>query len=142
MARRPHPAVWMFVATRHVEMRVVAALAEAGFDDVTLAQGRVMARVGPNGTRLTDLATAAQITKQSAGFLVDQLEQAGYAERRPDPTDARARLVCIGERGQQALVVARRVERQIEREWERHLGRDRMRQLREILDDLREITDL
>lgn len=138
----PHPAVWMFVAVRHVETRVLAAVQEAGFDDLTLAQARLMARIGPDGIRLTDLAVAAQITKQSAGFLVDQLEQAGYVARRPDPADARARLVRIGRRGERALTVARRVEREIEREWESRLGRERMTALREILADLREITDV
>jgi MarR family len=42
------------------------------------------------GTRLTVLAEAARITKQTAGALVDQLERSGYVVRRPDPTDARA----------------------------------------------------
>ena len=138
----PHPAVWMFVAVRHVETRVLAAVHEAGFGDLTLAQARLMARIGPDGIRLTDLAVAAQITKQSAGFLVDQLEQAGYVARRPDPADARARLVRIGRRGERALTVARRVEREIEREWESRLGAERMAALREILADLREITDV
>ncbi|MFF4545156.1 MarR family winged helix-turn-helix transcriptional regulator [Streptomyces sp. NPDC001435] len=73
-------------------------LAEAGFDDFTPAQARVLQRVGPDGTRLTELAEQAQITKQTAGFLVDQLEKAGYVRRAPDPTDKRARLVCLAER--------------------------------------------
>lgn len=37
----------------------------------------------------------AGVTKQTAGFLVDQLEHAGYVERVADPTDGRARLVRI-----------------------------------------------
>ena len=36
---------------------------------------------------LTELAQAAQVTKQTAGFLVDQLERAGYVERAADPSD-------------------------------------------------------
>jgi hypothetical protein len=42
------------------------------------------------GARITDLAERAQVTKQTAGFLVDQLERAGYVRRVPDPRDARA----------------------------------------------------
>jgi hypothetical protein len=41
----------------------------------------------------------AEITKQSAGFLVDQLESGGYVDRVPDPADGRARLVRVAERG-------------------------------------------
>lgn len=131
----------MAIAARHVEMRVVEHLRSGGFDDLTLAQGRVAARIGEHGTRLTELAAAAQVTKQTAGFLVDQLERAGYVERRPDPIDARARLVCLAERGRRAQARAREMERTVEREWEQRLGRSRMRQLRAALADLREVTD-
>jgi len=134
-------ALLMFIAHRHAESRIIAELAAAGYDDLTLAQARVAARIGPDGTRLTDLADQAQITKQSAGFLVDQLEAAGYVARGPDPTDARARLIRLAERGRAVQAHARKVERTIERDWERHLGKDRMRALRAALTDLREITD-
>ena len=135
-----HPGLLMFVASRHVEMRVMAALGAAGHP-ITMAQGRVAARIGPHGTRLTELAEQAGITKQSAGFLVDQLERAGYVERVPDPSDARARLVRLAERGREVQRLARREERRIEREWTEHLGEERMGQLRAALTSLREITD-
>jgi len=81
------------------------------------------------------------ITKQSAGFVVDQLERAGYVERVPDPSDARARLVRIAERGHQMLPLAASVVSEVEAEWTEHLGKRRMGQLREVLAKLREITD-
>lgn len=137
----PATAVWMFVAVRHVEQRVIDHLRAGGFDDLTLAQARLAARLDDAGMRLTELAAAAQVTKQTAGFLVDQLERAGYVERRPDPTDARARLVVIAPRGRRAQQRAREVEEAVEAEWEAHLGADRMAGLRQSLLDLREITD-
>ena len=138
---RPSTGVLMFIAQRHVEMRVMEAVAALGYDDLTLAQARLGARIGEEGTRATDLAEAAQVTKQTAGYLVDQLERAGYVERRPDPTDARARLVCLSDRGRVVREEARTVERRIAREWSRHLGAERYRELRTMLEELREITD-
>jgi DNA-binding MarR family transcriptional regulator len=131
----------MFVAVRHVEQRVLEHLRAGGFEDLTLAQARIAARIGDDGSRLTDLAAAAQVTKQTAGFLVDQLERAGYVERRPDPTDARARLVVVAERGLRAQQRAREIEAIVEAEWEAHLGQERMGALREALLDLRTIVD-
>ncbi|MGY1744997.1 MarR family winged helix-turn-helix transcriptional regulator [Blastococcus sp. SYSU D00695] len=130
-----------FFPYRALETRVLQALAAAGFDDITLAQGRIAARVGEHGTRLTDLAEQAQVTKQTAGFLVDQLERAGYVHRVPDPSDGRARLVCFADRGRAAVAVARRVEVEVEAEWTAHLGADATRALREALTRLREVTD-
>jgi DNA-binding MarR family transcriptional regulator len=131
----------MFVAHRAMETRVLDALAEAGFDDVTMAQARVFQRIGAQGTRLTDLAEQAQVTKQTAGFLVDQLERAEYVERRVDPIDGRARLVCIAPRGARAVEVAAGVVAQVEAEWTAHLGVRDMQHLRQSLLRLRKITD-
>jgi DNA-binding MarR family transcriptional regulator len=137
----PNVGVLMFVAHRAMEERVLAALRLAGFDDVTLAQGRVAARIGDGGTRLTDLAQMAQVTKQTAGFLVDRLADAGYVERVPDPTDARARLVRIAARGRVAQECAARAVAEVEAEWEAHLGARDLERLRSIMGRLREVTD-
>jgi DNA-binding MarR family transcriptional regulator len=137
----PNTGVLLFLPYRALENRVFAALAAAGFDDVTAAQARIFQRIGPAGTRITALAEQAQITKQTAGALVDQLEQAGYVHRTPDPSDARARLVQIAERGRAALPVAAAVVAEVEAEWTAHLGTRRMAQLRGALLALREITD-
>jgi DNA-binding MarR family transcriptional regulator len=131
----------LFIPYRAMETRIFQALAEAGFDDFTPAQARVMQRIGPDGTRLTELAEAAQVTKQTAGFLVDQLERAGYVRRTPDATDARARLVRIAERGAAAQPIAAAALAQVEAEWRAHVGERQWRQLRQALTRLRAITD-
>lgn len=133
--------VLCFIVHRAVETEVLAALAEAGFDDLTQAQGRVCARIGEYGTRIGDLAEQAQVTKQTATTTVDLLERHGYVRRVRDPTDARATLVVFADRGKAAVEVARRAEATMYAEWERHLGTSRVRQLRTALELLREITD-
>ena len=131
----------LFIPYRWMENHIIAALAKAGFDDVTTAQMKVFQRIGPNGTRLTDLAEQAQVTKQTASFLVEQLEKAGWIERVPDPTDKRARLVRVAPRGQAAIEVSAVALAEVETQWREHLGVDRMTQLRAILGDLRRLTD-
>jgi DNA-binding MarR family transcriptional regulator len=130
-----------YYPARAMETRVVSALTAAGFADLTVAQGRIFARIAPTGSRVTELAEQAGVTKQTAGFLVDQLERGGYVRRVPDPTDARARLVQLAERGVAALDVARATEAEVEAEWAAHLGARATDQLRRALTRLREITD-
>lgn len=137
---QPHVGVLLFVAHRAMEQRVLERIQAAGHP-VTQAQGRVAARIGPDGTRLTELAAAALVTKQTAGFLVDQLERAGYVERVPDPRDARARLVRMTPRGLEVVALAREVEAEIRAEWEAHLGADDYAHLEATMARLREITD-
>nr|WP_239523958.1 MarR family transcriptional regulator [Geodermatophilus normandii] len=130
-----------FYPARAMEARLLATVAAEGFDDLTLAQARLAARIGPHGTRLTDLAEQSLVTKQTAGHLVDQLQRAGYVRRVADPSDARARLVQIAERGLELVAVARRVEAEVEAEWTAHLGEEPTAQLRAALTRLREVTD-
>lgn len=130
----------MFIVHRHAERRVLDHAAAHGFD-MTVAQARLAARIDEAGSRLTTLAESAGVTKQSAGFLVDQLERAGYVERVPDPSDARARLVRLAARGKEAQACAREAEQQVEAELEELLGAKRLRELRASLEVLREAVD-
>jgi DNA-binding MarR family transcriptional regulator len=133
--------VLLFIPYRHMESRILQAIKSAGFDDVTLAQARVFQRIAPGGSRLTDLAEQAQMTKQSAAGLVDELERMRYVRRVPDPDDRRARLIQIDKRGRQAAKAAQKAHDAIAAEWRSHLGVRRFAQLREALEALRAITD-
>ena len=132
--------VSLFIPYRYTEDRIFRAIQDAGFDDWTLAQARVFQRVAPDGSRLTDLADQAQMSKQSAGVLVDQLERLGYVRRVPDPTDGRARLIVIEDRGRRAAEVATATLNEILSEWKAYLGTRNFMLLQQILDQLREIT--
>jgi DNA-binding MarR family transcriptional regulator len=133
--------VLLFIPYRHMENRILQAIRDAGFDDVTLAQARVFQRIAPGGSRLTDLAEQAQMAKQSVAGLVDELERMRYVRRVPDPDDRRARLIQIDKRGRQAAKAAQVAHDQIQAQWRSHIGARRFNQLRETLEDLREITD-
>ncbi len=116
--------------------RIQEGLAVAGYTDLRPAHFVVFQHMRPEGVRLTELAEAAQITKQSMGYLVDYLEREGYTERVPDPTDGRARVIRLTERGKDVERTAREIIRNIEAEWSDRLGEQRMGQLRETLRDL------
>jgi DNA-binding MarR family transcriptional regulator len=141
VTEQPHVGVLMFIAHRSAENRILHAVQAAGYPDLTLAQARIAARIGPDGTRLSELAEQAQVAKQTATALVDRLERAGYVERVVDPADARARLVRIAPKGRKAVAIARTIEAEIDAEWTHHLGVRKMAQLRAALTELREITD-
>ena len=137
----PNVGVLLFLPYRAMEARVFAGLADLGFDDLTPAQARVFQRIATEGSRLTDVAEQAGVTKQTAGFLVDQLERADYVERVPDPADGRARLVRLTVRGARSVAASATIVAEVEAEWTAHIGARRMDALRRILTDLREITD-
>jgi len=130
----------LFIPYRFMESAVLGHLKAHGHD-LPLNQARVFQRISPSGSRLVDLAAAAQLSKQTTGSIVDQLERNGYVERIQDPGDARARLVTITDKGRELIELSASVVRDIEAQWEAHLGRARTRKLRRALSDLRTITD-
>lgn len=131
----------LFIPYRYTEDRMFKAVQDAGFNDWTLAQCRVLQRISPEGSRLTDLADQAQMSKQSAGVLVDQLEKLGYVARIPDPSDGRARLIVLEKRGLDAVKVAMATLDAIHAEWREYLGSRNFALLEDLLGQLREITD-
>ncbi|MEI2774588.1 MAG: MarR family transcriptional regulator [Tetrasphaera sp.] len=139
--RRLPSSVLMHAAYRAAEDHVFAALAAAGFDDITRAQGRLLAGIDEAGTRLLVLAGRARIAKQTAVVLVDRLEANGYVERVRDPSDGRARLVRLTDRGMALLPHARAAEEAVEEAWTTHLGRRDAARLHELLMRLRALAD-
>ena len=133
-------ATLMFIAYRAMEKRVIAAMRDDGFD-VTVAQARIAQRIAEGGSRLTDLAEQAQVTKQTASLLVAALEREGLVERVPDPADGRARLIRLTQTGLTAAGRAQEIVLGVEREWNDHLGPELAGCLRDALTKLRDITD-
>ena len=139
--QEPNLGILLFVTYRALEQRAHDAVVAAGITDITPAQARIAARIGPHGTRVSDLAEQARVTKQSAGFLVEQLEAAGYVDRVRDPADGRARLVRLTSRADRVVAAANAEVERVLAEWTEHVGADRLQQVHETLVDLREITD-
>lgn len=139
--QRQELGVLLFVANRALEQQVFDALVAAGVTDLTPAQARIAARIAPDGSRVSDLAAQARVTKQSAASLVEQLERAGYVERVPDPTDGRARLVRLTPRLARVAEVADAEVERVLAGWARVVGEERLDDLHGILRDLRGVTD-
>ena len=107
---------------------LVERIAAAGYTDIQTAAHTVFENIDRDGTRLTELAARADMTHQSMGELVATLEERGYVVRRPDPTDGRARLVCLTAKGKQLTRIALREIAAIEADWHRawkHAGLSR-----------------
>ncbi len=120
---------------------VYARLAEEGFEHVRPAHGAVFRHVLPQGSRTTELAAQAGMTKQSMGYLVDDLVSLGYAEVRPDPDDGRAKLVVLTRRGVEAQEAAVRFSAELEAEWARGVGMEEWAATRRTLERLADMLD-
>jgi len=129
------------IPLRAISARVAADLAAAGYPEPRPAHFAVFQYLPVGGARATELAERAQITKQSMGALVDDLERWGYVERIADPADRRARIVRRTERGWGVEQTARASIRALDAEWTLHIGEARKQQFRAVLEDLARLVD-
>lgn len=126
----------MVEGSRALEEFLHEGLREAGYGDVRPAHYAVFRYLGPEGSRVTELAEAAGMTKQSMGELVDYLERCGYVERRADPRDGRAKIVVPTEKGRRGIEAAAERIAEIEAELAGRMGNGRLEELVGSLADL------
>ena len=123
-------------AQRDFDAELNARLRERGYPDVRLAHSALFAHIDSEGTRSSELAERAGMTKQGMGQLVADLEKKGYVERVEDPADRRAKLVRLTKKGRHHVREAREIIGEIEEAYARRLGDGRLETLRAILKDL------
>ena len=96
----------------------------------------VTAYIKAEGSRLTELAAQARMTLPAMSELVDDLQRIGIVERRPDPSDGRAKLICLTDAGWEAMRTGRRVIAQIEADYAQLVGAERFEDAAQTLDEL------
>ena len=81
------------VARRMNELGVERVRQTPGMENLRPAHTNLFPHIDLEGTRLTEIAGLAGISKQAVGPLVDELVEMGVVERIPDPRDGRAKLI-------------------------------------------------
>jgi len=81
---------------------IVDGVVGAGFP-IKPHHSAVFGQIRPGGSRLSELARGANITPQSMGQIIDELEGMGYVVRTPDPRDRRAKLITLTATGQRVV---------------------------------------
>ena len=133
LLRRPYEALLM---------RIHAELAAAGYADSYPAWGtNLFHYLREGGLRLTELADRTHTTKQALLYTINQLEAAGYVERVPDPTDGRAKIIRLTERGWEVRRVGDEIIASIEHECVQQLGEERMRQFEALMKDVSSVLE-
>ena len=123
-----------------VRERILTGLHARGFDDLNAAHINVMQYPGPDKLHPSQLAAQMRMSKQAANYLLGQMEELGYLERRQDRSDPRLRVIRFTPRGRRAFNTIREVVAEVEGDWERELGKRGFRDLRELLRRLNSVV--
>ena len=100
-------------ASHVLATRMTAALAEIG---MTPRGHCVLVHAMPGGLTQIELARLTDLDKTTMVVTLDELEEAGYAERRPSPADRRARTVAVTEAGARIAAAGQEIADRVHRE--------------------------
>jgi DNA-binding MarR family transcriptional regulator len=124
-----------------VQDELYTRLDERGYGDLRRIHGVVLAYLDDEGSRATELAWRSGRPKQIVVRTIDELEQMGYVERRPDRSDRRAKLVVPTRRGREAMRLSDEIIDDIERRHADAIGKAAYAQFRSrllaIVDSMR-----
>jgi DNA-binding MarR family transcriptional regulator len=120
-------------AYRRAQAASLAKLQQRGHSKIRPGHLPVITNLDPDGTRITELANRAGMTRQMAGRLVRELEELDYVESRGDPTDQRAVIVSLTDLGSRFLGDAPAAITDVDRDYADLLGADELARLRAAL---------
>ncbi|MFE7663381.1 MarR family winged helix-turn-helix transcriptional regulator [Streptomyces celluloflavus] len=109
-------------------------LAELGREPLRPAHGYAFRYLAdhPHATTV-GLAAHLGVTKQSASKTVGELADWGYLRRRPHPTDRRAQILRLTDRGQEYVRLADTLWAEAEQQWADIIGADRLTAVHDAL---------
>jgi DNA-binding MarR family transcriptional regulator len=111
---------------RRFEARVLERMSASGHDETRIAHVSLTRNLDVEGTRLTELARRASMSKQAMGELVDQCVELGLVDRVADPSDGRARIITFTAAGLTWLDAFRDAVDVAEQEMRAELGKTTM----------------
>jgi DNA-binding MarR family transcriptional regulator len=130
--RRSNTIAMLGQAYSLLGFRIVDGVVGSGHP-IKPSHSAVFAQIEPGGSRLTKLAAGANITPQSMGVIVDELEELGYVTREPDPSDRRAKLITLTPLGREVVEAGEATVTGLEEDLVDILGERGARQLRSLL---------
>lgn len=94
-----NPGRLLLLGFRIFERALLRHMADQGFGDIRMSHLPIMRNIARGGSRTTEIAEMAKMTKQTAGTIAGELEAMRYVRRLPDPVDGRAKLLRFTPRG-------------------------------------------
>ncbi len=124
----------LLLARRDFLSRLASKMHISGGGDLAMqARGRMLPYIDVQGTRSVDLARRMDVSKQAVARMVSELEEEGLLMREADGADGRASLVKFTDAGLDYITRMHKCIKQIERDYERMVGPDRMQIVRDAL---------
>ncbi len=112
-------------------------LKQEGYDNFRVAHVVILLHVDKDkGLMINDLAQQVGITKQAISKVIKELAEEGYVVAEKHPTDARASLTRLTDKGARFLLAWQRCTEYVDETFKDIIGSKRLEQLKDILEEI------
>lgn len=133
MDKYTNTGAYLRILWDELRFNMESQLKEKGFENVSPSHGWIFHNIKEEGSRITELASLAKITKQSMSALVAQLEAGGFVQKKIDKSDKRAWLLILTPKGKKVKEAGHEINFHFEKKWEQKLGKKDYNQFRRFL---------
>ncbi|MFD1982805.1 MarR family winged helix-turn-helix transcriptional regulator [Mesorhizobium newzealandense] len=133
--RPPFFGALLRITWQHVRTQMHEAIHDAGFTDFQDAHFAVFSYPLPDGVRPSELARQKRMSRQAINYLLIQLEELGYVERR-SPEGSDRRLIYLSARGRPIAETIFTCLRRLHAEWAEEIGEQRFNDFLDVLKQL------
>lgn len=117
---------------------VHAELAKRGHDGVRPVHEFALRALDAGADTASELGRQLAVTKQAAAQTIAALEEFGYVDRTPDPSDARRKRVRVTPRGRELMTVGGALFDDVRNRWAARIGPEQLENLESQLARLNE----
>lgn len=130
---------YLIGVSRYLQSATMHILTEQmGHKGLKLSFEPIMSLLGEQGCRLTELAERLSISKQACNQAANQVENAGYIKRVPDPDDKRAKILVLTDDGRNLIKDGVQAAQSAEQSCEQLIGSEALERLKHAMIELRQ----
>ena len=119
-----------------MQRSLMEATHERGHTRLKVSHGQVLPLIGPDGTRIHEIARIRRVSRQSVSATSADLAELGYLRREPDQSDRRGVVLHLTERGTRLVDDSIAALDRLERSFRDILGESRLRHLQRVAREL------
>ena len=116
-------------------------LPNLGYNDFKVGYMPLLMNIHPHGTTNNELAKEACVTKQAMSKVVKELIELGYITTEEHDKDKRSSIICLTTKGKNLVLTVRKKIAEVEKEYEKTLGKKKFTEIKEALSQLIEINE-
>lgn len=113
---------------------LLGSLKEQGWPDLSHSQSMVMAYLGSDGIRISELARRLGVSRQAAQKSVKELERLKLVITEVDPTNSSAKTVVLTTQGRANVTAALNIFSEIEKQLSKRIGAPELASMRATLE--------